>query len=433
MGGCSNGCGSGIDSTAIYFSNDLEEPTSEPTIEPTFNPSTDPTSTPTNFPSDTPSNKPSLTPTSDPSLMPSTIPTSSPSSDPSVEPTTVPSRIPSEMPSATPTLATDAPTKAPSSNSGSGSTGTDNGDDDNGSFLSITTEAAIVVVVGLILGCLVCFVLFVVSQKHNQKQQMKILIQAQSLSHDKKVRDEFGISGMSTNAYDKHGTLVNTNGTGAPGSTGELAAAGGNSANKDGFESLRDVNTTDFAAALELVKVDMGIANNNNINLPAQPNVNVNLQVGGGGGGIQHTNGMNFGEGNDDNDNQVMNDNGGLAAEGPGAAQLNNINIGGQDGLQGLQGTGAIAKRDWTKWDENEVMKWLSTELKNFGFTHDTINDFLQQFGKLHMTGVLLNVWLTQVNGNVNMLTMKFQNKLQFAKESMVWDVVIQAMISLKN
>ena len=395
--------GDSTDLDTIRYSNDLSIPSQSPTNIPTIEPSLIPTVSPSNMPSIIPSSNPSSYPSSNPSSKPSYNPSNLPSNHPSNTPTGIPSLGPSVEPSIHPTLTLTEleSTMTNNVNTYDGNNGGSNTNPDslnnNDITLSVTTEAAIVIIVGLILVCFWCFAAFLFYQKHSEKKQIKLEKVTSNSMVNRNVNPNTNNDGLNNT-----NSLINTN--------SNVLYESGENVN---VNANVNPNVNDCAAALELVRIDND--HNKNGNLPKQPKV----------GTIIKTSHVNLGEQNEDADND-----GERMSEG---ITRGNINKQPGDGLAGLQGTGAIEKKDWTKWDEDDVIDRLKTELKNFGFKNDTISDFAKQFSQLHITGVILNIWLNQVNGNVNLLTQKFQSKLSFAKSSMVWDVVIQAMISLKK
>ena len=443
MGGCTNNCN---DLNSVYFSNDLADPTKQPSSMPTNNPTVIPTSSPSNLPSISPTYEPSSDPTSTPSNNPSQSPSGHPSMEPSGEPTSPPSGDPTPSPSNNPTQnpviaptapsiePTSAPVDPPTVDLGSSNTGDSDGDDG----FSLSDDAIVVIIVALIFACLFgmfCCLGFFYMQKKNE-QNLKLALQqhaqVQQAHLTKVVSTSSVANGGTGNLHSPISTVI----TGFPATGANMYGINSNSGAGDGGGTgAEDIPLEDFAKAVELVQSDMHNKGNNNDNvdgLPGQPQPNVNLKLMG-------TNQMNLGENIDDDD---VNPGNGEMIEGGNGGDGNIAGIAGAAGvggvvnirhMGGLQGTGNIQKADWTKWDDGDVLRWLTVELKTSGFKDETINIFLNQFKKLNMTGVLLNGWLIQANGNAMILTQKFQNKLPFSKESMVWDVVIQAMISLKN
>ena len=86
---------------------------------------------------------------------------------------------------------------------------------------------------------------------------------------------------------------------------------------------------------------------------------------------------------------------------------------------------------NWGEWNSSDVNEWLKRELLNTKFNVDTIDRFMKEFEEIDMTGKILEMWLNESNGDSDKLLKKLQSKIEFKPRSLIWDVVIQAMMNL--
>ena len=86
---------------------------------------------------------------------------------------------------------------------------------------------------------------------------------------------------------------------------------------------------------------------------------------------------------------------------------------------------------NWNVWDENDISEWIRSELVNAKFSEDKISQFMIEFDQIDMTGNVLQQWLNESNGSSDALLEKFQKSVSFNPKSIIWQVVIQAVMNL--
>ena len=170
--------------------------------------------------------------------------------------------------------------------------------------------------------------------------------------------------------------------------------------------------------------------NNNNNGLPMAMTANADKELAFVVAGAFDTNVHAMGEG-------------GARGEGGGGnvtGMNENGNYGPGGGGGGLRETGEIVNvnnkqlrihDNYENWGSKDINSWLELELKHAKFDQDTIDGFMNQFREIDMTGMILQAWLKDSNGDKDALLTRLQTKIDWRPKSMVWDVVIQVMMNL--
>ena len=303
----------------------------------------------------------------------------------------------------------------------------------------------ILLVILLVLLCCCCFgIIFLLNRRNHNKLQKTIqtalanqstgvvddnddanrlntMANAQTLHSVSGTTNTIPMAGINTNSYRSDVTPATTGDGGAG-----LAIAGAvaaPAAGGDGGELGVHKNVSSYDLAIELASMP---------DLPAQP------QVGDANGGVFGSTAGGFSAAGeyDDEDGDGINTSGGggrvsipgAAGEGGGGMRSGQMETG---MVMNINGKKLELHKDWDAWNAKDVMIWLSMEIKNAGFEDEIGSAFMQEFKQLHMTGKVLQSWLNASNGDAMVLTKKLQAKMDFSPKSVVWDVVIQAMMNL--
>ena len=449
-------------------------PSNVPSSEPSDRPSDHPTSMPTTKPSDHPSSQPSGHPTDEPTDYPSNEPSSQPSDKPSGQPTVLPSNEPSSKPSSEPSILPTAEfepsyvstrsststsstisststsrasvtqntrnemssisTSMVSSTSSSDSVSTNGGSSsDSNTSKNDLNDISILLYVLIFLFAAVCCILCILCifgafyMKSRGEQKIKESKTAQMHVDKDNVHKLENVNSMSQISQTNQRQLgtINTNSTIIYSTDNKMQMNNQNNQNNE--NNNKNEIDNDGQMALELARVL----------LPAQPNVNENkLTEGGGagGGGDGDATGLDHGMygSNHNVGEQYGHGEGGHVTGNYSNSNNNNNNYNNDTGnVIQVNGKKLELYNNWSNWNADDVCKWLTMELENANFGKEKINQFIHQFSQLDMTGKVLEMWINECKGDSQRLTQKFQSKIPFSKQSVVWDVVIQAILNL--
>ena len=413
-------------------------PTFTPTSIPSYNPTVEPTDQPSDEPTVEPSNQPSILPTNQPSIEPTVSPTNE-TNEPSLYPSEIPSLIimPTIIPSSEPssvdhefetssistTLTVSFETtrmsmtihetteKTASTTSDSNGDGSGNGGSKNSDTEGITSTLLNVLIICAIF-CLIVTAFSVVCgvfcwhkrqlQKTKKTSKSVQMIQMSSQSDVGLQRADSGDSHYSTSTNQIR-----------------LAMSTNDAKNNNTNHNNNNSNTDDLYSALNVaidsspVTPDLTDAEQKVI-LTRIKDVNIT------GGSINTLGNV---DGNNDEGEGNANDIDRLYDKGGATNTDFNKNV------------------SWTEWNEKMFSQWMENMLRQteYGqFSDEKILKFMQSFNQIDLNGKILKIWVNQakkdsIDGtiNVQILLDKLQNKIEYSKNSLVWDAIGQALLDL--
>ena len=393
-------------------------------------PSTDPTNTPTmqptvDNPTKMPSNLPSNWPTNDPSHQPSSHPTLLLTFDPSQEPTAMPIILTSMQFDNNPTMQLTVANANPEANTDESS----NWELESNEWVLMVT--IIVLILVLILTCLVCFAIGMFGFQRQNRKQMQNDVETALALQNIRVR-----SRSPNPAQPNHlNTNYNANGNGtnalATNKTNANVAIGVNNLNELGSDDS-DVDHA-FVLALEMANVESALS----ISEPAPKAGDLDVSI---HGQLQASNGFT-GENDIENDQFAYSSEAKMMNAAAAKQTSKESKSGRMRGRKSILETGVVLDLNGKKlelnekfldeWNEKDIEEWIKMEIKNAGFSDNIVIEFIAQFKELHLQGKLLKMLIDKANGDATVLLQKFQSKMAFSRSSLVWDVVIQAIMNL--